>query len=130
MSDCAVPTAGPCDPRVRRTAARGRLGASTWRGVLLAALVGLSSAACHGTPEKSVNSLVFLTRDGCINTVKMRARLDQALRALDVGMEYRVIDVSTLPADDNRTGYGTPTVLYAGRDLFGMPQPAGSATPT
>lgn len=78
-----------------------------------------------------MNSVVFLTRDGCVNTGKVRARLDEALRRLDVGLAYGVIDLDTLTADDKRTGYGTPTILYERRDIFGLPEPvAGQATPT
>ena len=98
--------------------------------MLLAILVALS-AACNGSPENTVTSVVFLTRDGCLNTGKVRARLDEALRRLDVGLDYRVIDLDTLTADDKRTGYGTPTILHGRRDIFGLPEPmAGQATPT
>lgn len=68
--------------------------------------------------------LVFLTRDGCANTVTMRANLDEALTALGLPAGYRFIDAHTLQPSDPRGGYGTPTVLYEGRDLFGMDEPA------
>jgi hypothetical protein len=54
----------------------------------------------------------------------MRANLDEALRSLGIGNNYRVIDVDTLAASDPRGGYGTPTVLVGDMDLFGMPTPA------
>jgi hypothetical protein len=93
--------------------------------------VAALATACHGSPENSVNSLVFLTRDGCVNTGRMRLRLDEALQRLDVGLEYRLVDLDTLTADDKRTGYGTPTILYDGRDVFGLPEPtAGRTTST
>jgi hypothetical protein len=38
--------------------------------------------------------------------------------------DYQFIDLDTLPASDARRGYPTPTLLYRGRDLFGMPVPA------
>ena len=66
---------------------------------------------------------VFLTRAGCVNTSTMRARLDEALERLGWPGGYAVIDADTLTPSDPRGGYGTPTVLYAGRDLFGMPEP-------
>lgn len=53
----------------------------------------------------------------------MRARFDEALRALGRPATYQVIDVDTLPDSDPRGGYGTPTVLVGNRDLFGMPEP-------
>lgn len=70
-----------------------------------------------------MGDIVFLTRAGCVNTDTMRASLDQALARLEWPTDYRLIDADTLPPSDPRGGYGTPTVLYAGRDLFGMPQP-------
>jgi hypothetical protein len=53
----------------------------------------------------------------------MRANLDEALRAIGHPITYAVIDADTLPESDPRGGYGTPTVLVAGVDLFGMPAP-------
>lgn len=70
-----------------------------------------------------MSDLVFLTRDGCTNTTVMRPRLDDALQRLGLPADYQVIDAGTLPADHPRGGYGTPTVLYAGRDLFGQAEP-------
>jgi hypothetical protein len=68
-------------------------------------------------------SLVFLTREDCVNTARMRAGLDDALRAMHLPTDYQVIDLATLAATDARTGYPTPTVLYRDRDLFGLPVP-------
>lgn len=70
-----------------------------------------------------MKELVFLTRDGCVNTPKMRANLEAALKALKWATDYQVIDIGTLPATDVRTGYPTPTLLYTARDIFGMPVP-------
>lgn len=67
--------------------------------------------------------LTFLTRYGCRNTAILRGRLDEALRHLGRPTTYEVVDVEAVPATDVRAGYGTPTVLLAGRDLFGMPEP-------
>ena len=69
------------------------------------------------------NHLAFLTRDGCVNTPDMLNNLDEALRALGRGRDYPVVNLSQLPRTDPRTGYPTPTVLVANRDLFGMPEP-------
>ena len=96
-------------------------------GVLLGLLVMLSG--CSATPpptaeaSRSMKELTFLTRDGCVNTDTMRARLNDALQALGLPADYRFIDADTLTATDVRGGYGTPTVLYAGRDLFGLAEP-------
>jgi hypothetical protein len=84
-------------------------------------------AGCTSTRLLSPNmarDLVFITRDGCVATSAMRANLDQALRELKLPTDYQLIDADTLPESDARGGYGTPTVLYANRDLFGMPEPA------
>lgn len=74
--------------------------------------------------DDSMKHLVFLTRDGCVNTVTMRANLDDALKGLGLPTDYQFIDADTLAASDPRGGYGTPTVLYEDRDLFGMDAPA------
>ncbi len=68
--------------------------------------------------------MVFLTREGCVLTDEMRANLDAALTQTgDARLAYRVVDLASLPADDPRRGYPTPTILREGRDLFGMPTP-------
>ncbi len=75
--------------------------------------------------------LVFLTRDGCVNTQTMRTRLDEALHVLGLPTDYQFIDADILPDSDPRSGYGTPTVLFAGSDLFGMAEPqAPYSSPT
>ncbi len=57
------------------------------------------------------------------NTATMRTRLDAALDRLGAATDCAVIDTDTLADGDARRGYGTPTVLYNNRDLFGMPEP-------
>ena len=85
--------------------------------LLLIALVGC------GWPDPRYFDLVFLTREGCVQTDSMRARLDEALTALRLPTVYGVVDVGALPDSDPR-GYGTPTVLVFGHDLFGMLEPS------
>jgi hypothetical protein len=75
----------------------------------------------------AVNALVLLTRRGCANTDKMRDHLDAALRSLHRPATYRVIDLDALPPSDPRRGYGTPTILRDGKDLFGRSEPTGPA---
>jgi hypothetical protein len=67
--------------------------------------------------------LVFLTREGCVNTQTMRTHLGDALRVLAWPVDYQVLDLATLADTDVRKGYPTPTLLFANRDLFGMPEP-------
>ena len=86
-------------------------------------LVGCGSPP-QSPPEKgTMKDLVFLTREGCVNTVTMRANLDVALKALGLPDDYQFIDADTLASSDPRGGYGTPTVLHQGQDLFGMEEP-------
>ena len=68
-------------------------------------------------------NLVFITRDGCVNTPDMLLNLDDALRGLGLALDYEVVDLGKLPKSDARTGYPTPTILYRDRDLFDMPAP-------
>lgn len=94
----------------------------------LFAIIGMVTA-CSTAPQKkneekaSVSELVFLTRQGCVNTVTMRANLDDALKTLGLPKDYQFIDADSLAPSDPRGGYGTPTVLHDGRDLFDMPEP-------
>jgi len=71
----------------------------------------------------------FLTRPGCSNSPLLHARLLDAIEDLRLDATLSMIDVSTLPASDMRTGYGTPTILVDGKDLFGHPEPV-AAPPT
>lgn len=93
-------------------------------GAATLVLMTAGSAAGGLEQRSSAGRLVFLTRDGCVNTAKMRTRLDEALDRLRASKDYVVIDADTLAESDPRRGYGTPTVLYDNRDLFGMPEPA------
>jgi hypothetical protein len=49
--------------------------------------------------------------------------VDDALTALRWPHDYQVINIGNLPASDVRTGYPTPTVLWKGRDIFGLRAP-------
>ena len=70
-----------------------------------------------------MRDLVFLTRDGCVNTPEMSINLDDALRALGLGIDYPMVNLASLTQTDPRIGYPTPTVLVRDRDLFGMFEP-------
>lgn len=75
-------------------------------------------------PPRTVKAdLVFLTRDGCVNTPDMVNNLDDALKALGWPTDYQYLDIGKLPKTDGRTGYPTPTLLWKGKDIFGMPAP-------
>lgn len=99
------------------------------RFTLLLGTTLLAACTTPPTPQKpeaqpSMSNLVFLTRDGCVNTVTMRTNLDEALKRLGWSSDYQFIDADTLKESDPRGGYGTPTVLYENRDLFEMPEPS------
>jgi hypothetical protein len=70
-----------------------------------------------------MRDLTFLTRDGCVNTPDMQVNLDDALIKLGWRRDYQQIDIGTLPKNDSRTGYPTPTLLWKGHDIFGMAVP-------
>src|SRR5437868_3118914 len=80
-------------------------------------------AATMETSTSVKTDLVFVTRDGCVNTPDMVNNLDDALKVLGWPTDYQYIDIGKLPTTDARTGYPTPTVLWKGRDIFGMPVP-------
>jgi hypothetical protein len=99
--------------------------------VAAVALMGLLAACSHATPPNQADKLsmqkfVFLTRQGCVNTATMRENFDAALKAVGWSSEYQFLDADTLAPMDPRGGYGTPTILYDGHDLFDMPEPAVS----
>lgn len=70
-----------------------------------------------------MKTLTFLTRDGCVNTPDMVLNLDDALKSLACPNDYAYLNIGTLPSTDVRTGYPTPTVLYKGKDIFGLAEP-------
>lgn len=68
----------------------------------------------------TMRELTFLTRDDCVNTRDMMFNLDDALKALGWPQDYQFINTGKLPANDVRTGYPTPTLLWKAKDIFGM----------
>ena len=79
-------------------------------------------AACSARPTPE-GQLVFLTREGCVQTDQLRERLDAALVTVGWPSTYQVVDLASVSSDDPRIGYPTPTVLHEGRDLYGMTTP-------
>jgi hypothetical protein len=89
-----------------------------WRvGIVLA--IGIAASAAAPAP-KTMKDLTFLTRDGCVNTPDMVNNLDDALKALGWPNDYQFIDIGKLRSGEVRTGYPTPTLLWKGKDIFGM----------
>jgi len=48
--------------------------------------------------------------------------LENTVKALK-GFDVQTLDVDQLPPSDVRRGYGAPSLLVEGEDLFGMPEP-------
>jgi len=88
-------------------------------------------SACEGQVEKESSSempeVTFLTREGCPKSPAMYANLMAALAKHAWPGEPVTVDIGDLPKDDPRTGYGTPTVLVNGTDLFGVKPPKPGA---
>ncbi len=91
-----------------------------WKLGLMALAIAMTMT---DKPASLKADLVFLTRDGCVNTPDMVNNLDDALNALHWPKDYQYIDIGKLPKTDIRTGYPTPTLLWKGKDLLGMPVP-------
>ena len=87
-----------------------------WIALVLALTLTLGAAP-------TMKDLTFLTRDGCVNTPDMVNNLDDALTALKLPKDYQFLDIGKLPKDDPRTGYPTLTILWKGKDIFGMSAP-------
>lgn len=111
-----------------------RLGAISRRNTILIALFAALFGCVEQNPVprtaesvrnsgSSMSSLMFLTRDGCVNTPKMRSHLDQAIQSLGSSLSYEIVDQGSLLSNDAGRGYPTPTLLLNGRDLFGLPEP-------
>lgn len=94
--------------------------------LLIAFACGCAGPATSGHGPRSEprsNELVFLTREGCAATARMRTNVDEALKSLGRAAQYQVIDLDTLAASDVRRGYPTPTLLFGNRDVFGLLEP-------
>jgi hypothetical protein len=69
----------------------------------------------------TTQSIEFLYFDGCPNTPQLREYLEAALEQTDGS--FAAIDLMKLDETDIRRGYGSPTILVDGHDLFDMPEP-------
>jgi len=72
----------------------------------------------------------FLSFEGCPHAPVLRQRLHEALHALGVTVVPIAVDLGRLcRANDHRSGFGSPTILLDGLDLFGMETPASKEEP-
>ncbi len=74
-------------------------------------------------PARAVVAVEFLYFDGCPMTPEMRESLHAAAERMGPHVQVAEIDLESLPGDDLRRGYGSPTVLIFGEDLAGQPSP-------
>src|SRR5262249_43626384 len=69
------------------------------------------------------HALVLLARDTCACLPDMVKSLERALAVLGWAGDYACVNIGSLDDADVRKGYPSPTLLWHGRDLFGMPVP-------
>ena len=64
-------------------------------------------------------------KEGCPNTPKMWHSLQKAMQELRWTIPVDSLELTKLSEEkDVRAGYGSPTILVNGKDLFGAPSPA------
>ena len=98
---------------------------STLTRFILGTLFAVLAAGCassQSTMDANINhSIEFLYFDGCPNTPALRKTLEAALT--QTSGSFTAVDLAQLPDDDIRRGYGSPTILINGHELFAMPEP-------
>ena|ERR1039457_378122 len=68
--------------------------------------------------------LKFLSMQNCPNVSLMWDSLHTALKELQYNQPIEQLDINTLSENqDKRAGYGSPTILINGKDLFDSPFP-------
>ncbi len=98
--------------------------------IIFGTLVAFSLLSCatgqHTTMDINTTapSIEFLYFDGCPNTPQLREYLEAALEQSNDS--FTAIDLTQLPDTDIRRGYGSPTILVNGHDLFDIPEPTSS----
>lgn len=101
-------------------------------GILFTICLCLILGGCQEQSQEDVSlelpEVVFLTRDGCPRSPAVLKNLKAVLAERGVSEAPVSVDLGDLAKDDFRTGYGTPTILVGGIDLFGRTKPK-PATP-
>ena len=91
--------------------------------ILLLIIAGMDSL-----PREN-HMITFIGMKDCPNTPPMRASLQQALYELGRNLPVAYLDLVQLAKEhDTRAGYGSPTILIDGVDLFGE-DPSESLNP-
>ena len=96
---------------------------SLMKQIPLYLIVILLATSCSGNGGRKIQSIEFLGRSDCSHSPAMEKSLIAAIEKRGMGNQYKYINLASLPVDDHRRGYGSPTVLINGEDLFGMPRP-------
>lgn len=89
------------------------------------AIVLLTISFSQLSSQRKKVKIEFLgMKDGCPNTPKMWVSLQSALRELNWDIPIDSLDLMELSEKhDVRAGYGSPTILVNGKDLFGASLP-------
>lgn len=98
------------------------------KGIQLSIIICVLIISCSGNEGGDMDNNIlkgiqFLGRSDCPHSPAMENNFVSALETSGILEKYKYIDLASLPAEDYRRGYGTPTVLINGEDLFGMPKP-------
>ena len=97
-------------------------------GFLVAMCLAAACAAQEHRPIHRKLHLELLVFDGCPNSPKMRANLLAALKSQGLPTQFDTVDLCKLPKGDPRLGYGAPTILLNGVDLFGRKKPQANVS--
>ena len=89
-------------------------------GMLLALILTALCGAQGPNAAPKQMALELLVFDGCPNSPKMAANLTAALKTMGLPAVFKKVDLRNLPKHDPRLGYGAPTILLNGQDLFGL----------
>tara|TARA_R110002111_G_scaffold131697_1_gene196868 strand:- start:1193 stop:1582 length:390 start_codon:yes stop_codon:yes gene_type:complete len=94
--------------------------------IIFGFLITFSATGCasnqHAMNTSNTNSSIeLLYFDGCPNTPPFLESLSAATTKINTS--FVSVDLMALPESDIRRGYGSPTILVNGHDLFDMPKP-------
>lgn len=78
--------------------------------------------AYHLNDHKLIDAMRFLLGKGYPHCPGRQGSA-RNVTALSWPHDYQVVNIGKLPATDVRTGCPTPTLLWKGEDIFGMPAP-------
>jgi len=97
---------------------------AAFKSTFIAATLGASGCAhtmSPSQPMKTSTQIQFLYFDGCPNASILEASLAEALTRSGADHPYQRIDLSSGSTDEPIMGFGSPTILVDGKDLFDSP---------